>query len=401
MAPKKKSASRKFARRKFSQGKSINRKFSFSWNAGLKGRIMKVLVISMLAMILMFVVAIKAERHAINISENPEQLSFISKSIFAFFIVYFLFVLVYVYFVLTDILSPLRDVSKIAIKVSRREFDVPLFNSESKDEIGVICRAFDKMLVSVSNYASTIREKVRTENELKEKQIEMNYLYASARLSVLQSQINPHFLFNTLNTGVQLAMLEGADKTSDFIEQLAVLFRYNVQDRQYSTIDEELQVIEHFVYIMKVRFGSRLDFEKDIPFGSYPQKLPPMILQPLCENCMKHGLEKQVGKVILKIRRIPGFVEISISNNGADFDPDIRIQILDEVRKGNIYQDSLNPIRIPSQSYRIADISGVGIGLKNVFARLKLFFHRDDIFDIQSDGKGSGTKFIVRVPIYV
>lgn len=116
---------------------------------------------------------------------------------------------------------------------------------------------------------------------------------------------------------------------------------------------------------------------------------------------MKHGLEKQVGKVILKIRRIPGFVEISISNNGADFDPDIRIQILDEVRKGNIYQDSLNPIRIPSQSYRIADISGVGIGLKNVFARLKLFFHRDDIFDIQSDGKGSGTKFIVRVPIYV
>ena len=79
----------------------------------------------------------------------------------------------------------------------------------------------------------------------------MRALYSDAQLRALQSQINPHFLFNTLNTGVQLAMMEGADKTSYFIEQVASFFRYNIQQqKQVATIDEELGLVDNFVYIM-------------------------------------------------------------------------------------------------------------------------------------------------------
>ncbi len=332
--------------------------------------------------------------HSVNsriYSGNRQNIYVLTNVVYAFFILYFFLIFLHVYFIITDILSPLHDISEVAIKVSHQEFDVPLFNIDSRDEIGNICRAFDKMLVSINDYVNTILEKARTENELKEKQIETQTLYTNARLQALQTQINPHFLFNTLNTGVQLAMMEGADKTCEFIEQLAAFFRYNIQDRQNSTIDEELMLIDHFVYIMKVRFGSRLNFVKDVERIVCPQKIPAMILQPLCENCIKHGLENSVGTVTLKIRKITGFVEISISDNGRGFDPEIRRQILDGVRRDSGGGEALVPVSGGSGR-------GNGIGITNVFSRLKLYFQRDDIFDIQTGDGGKGTKFIVRVP---
>jgi len=142
--------------------------------------------------------------------------------------------------------------------VAQQDFDVPLFNKKSHDEIGNICRAFDRMIISIREYIDKIWEKARTENELRERQMEMQALYADAQLKAFQSQINPHFLFNTLNTGAQLAMMEGADKTCFFIEQTSDFFRYNIAQKEDASIDDELGLVDSFVYIMKVRFGKRL-----------------------------------------------------------------------------------------------------------------------------------------------
>ena len=264
-----------------------------------------------------------------SFDKNQMILSRISRVVFVYFSISFVLILAILYFTITQLLQPLENISETANLVAKRNFDIPLFNSNAKDEIGNICRAFDSMIISLNEYMNTILEKARTENELKEQQNEMLRLYSAAKINALQTQISPHFLFNTLNTGVQLAMMEGADKTSEFIEQLAAFFRYNIRpEHQTATIDEELMLIEHFVYIMKVRFGSRLEFVKKVPDEKFNQRLPSMTLQPLVENCIKHGLMNSQGMVELSVQHIPDFIEICISDNGNGFEPEIREKIL-------------------------------------------------------------------------
>lgn len=323
---------------------------------------------------------------------DREKVNFIFQSYFAFFVLLFIFVLLLLGFFVGTITKPLAEISNVALRLAKRDFDVPLFNRTSHDEIGTICQAFDRMIISIREYIDTIWKKARIENELREREMEMRSLYADAQLKAFQNQINPHFLFNTLNTGAQLAMMEGADKTCFFIEQTSDFFRYNIQQKEDATISEELALVDSFVYIMKVRFGKRLAFAKEVPNETFSRRLPAMTLQPLVENCIQHGLQNAMGNVFLKIERKSGFVEIAVGDNGAEFDAGIREKILNAVRNGTssdfASEKSGNEKKEPH----------TGIGLINVFSRLRLYFHRDDIFDICVGKNESGIKFIVRVP---
>jgi sensor histidine kinase YesM len=226
-------------------------------------------------------------------------------------------------------------------------------------------------------------------------------LYADAQIRALQNQINPHFLFNTLNTGAQLAMMEGADKTCYFIEQVADFFRYNIQlQKQDVTIDEELGLVDNFVYIMKVRFGSRLEFTKQVPQRPLTEKLPSMTLQPLVENCIKHGLRNTKGKVTLSIVDCPDITVISISDNGSGIPSDTRVAVINAVFTGKTQLPTTNINTSVAEPSEIG-ATGNGTGLINVFSRLRLYFHRDDVFDIEQNDEGKGTKFIIRIPAHV
>ena len=309
-----------------------------------------------------------------------------------FFLVFSVMIYIVLYFTITSIMDPLVEISDVAHKVARRNFDVPLFNRETNDEIGNICKAFDRMIISIREYIDTIWEKARTEAELKEKEIEMQALYTDAQLRALQNQINPHFLFNTLNTGAQLAMMENADKTCYFIEQVADFFRYNIQQQSRTvSIDEELALVDNFVYIMKVRFGNRLEFIKKIPDGTFPQQIPSMTLQPLVENCIKHGLKNTKGKVCLEVLVEEKFIVISISDNGEGMPEQTRKAVFEAVASGTT---RLAPEVLDDNS------THNGTGLISVFLRLRLQFHRDDLFDI-TDAEEGGTKFIIRIPKHV
>lgn len=310
---------------------------------------------------------------------------------FIFFIILAIAIYMLLYLTITSLTKPLADISEVAHRISKRDFDVPLFNKTSNDEIGNICRAFDRMIISIREYIDTIWEKARTEAELKEKEVEMQALYSAAQLKALQNQINPHFLFNTLNTGAQLAMMEGADKTCYFIEQVADFFRYNIQqEKKEATIDEELGLVDNFVYIMKVRFGSRLEFNKNIPDHEFEERIPVMTLQPLVENCIKYGLKNTKGIVNLTVTEEPAFITVSISDNGCGISEDIKTEIFSAVKND-----------ITSLPTSQSDSKKNGTGIINVFTRLKLYFHRDNIFDITCGNDGIGTKFIIRIPRYV
>ena len=309
-----------------------------------------------------------------------------------FFLVFSVMLFFVLYLTITSIMEPLVEISEVAHKVARRNFDVPLFNRTSNDEIGNICKAFDRMIISIREYIDTIWEKARTEAELKEKEIEMQALYTDAQLRALQNQINPHFLFNTLNTGAQLAMMENADKTCYFIEQVADFFRYNIQQQSRTvSIDEELALVDNFVYIMKVRFGNRLEFIKNIPEGTFPQQIPSMTLQPLVENCIKHGLKNAKGIISLEVSVEDKNIVISISDNGEGMPQKTRDAVFKAVMAGTT--------RLPDD---VLDDNSThnGTGLISVFLRLQLQFHRYDLFDI-TDAQGGGTKFIIRIPKHV
>ena len=314
---------------------------------------------------------------------------FLRMSIIAL-IIFFTLMFSLVSLLLGALTKPLSDISRVAMRVAGMDFDVPLFNSSDDGEIGNICRAFDRMIVSIREYIDKIWEKAAQENELKEKELEMRELYAGAQLRALQNQINPHFLFNTLNTGAQLAMMEGADKTCYFMEQVADFFRYNIQQKgQAASIEEELALVDNFVYIMKVRFGDRLEFVKDVPpEGHYPQLLPRMTLQPLVENCIKYGLQEGKGRVVLSISADVYMTTIRVSDDGVGFPADLREALLAGEDAAAL---------LAARNKDSGSKGGTGTGLSNVISRLRLYFHRNDVFDILFNEEG-GTTFVLRIP---
>lgn len=338
------------------------------------------------------------QQNASNYETNHIQISFTNRVSVIFFMTFAILIFLILYLTITSLTKPLSEISEVAHRVSKRDFDVPLFNRNTNDEIGNICNAFDRMIISIREYIDTIWEKARTEAELKEKEIEMQALYTDAQLRALQNQINPHFLFNTLNTGAQLAMMEGADKTCYFIEQISDFFRYNIQQqKQTATINEELGLVDNFVYIMKVRFGERLEFIKNIEEHKYDELIPAMTLQPLVENCIKHGLKNTKGKVELKIELNEKYIIISVSDNGNGMEEEIKKSVFDAVASETtrlpqeILEASTEPVSMENEKH-------TGTGLINVFLRLKLYYQRNDIFDITSNDNGEGTKFIVKIP---
>lgn len=323
------------------------------------------------------------QRNAEIYSTNKSKFIVLTQISIALILVFFLLILAMLYLSVTHITKPLSDISSVALRIAQQDFDIPLFKNNDSTEIGTICRAFDRMIISIREYIDQIWIKAAQENELREKEMAMRELYANAQLRALQNQINPHFLFNTLNTGAQLAMIEGADKTCYFMEQVADFFRYNISHKgQAATIDEELALIDNFVYIMKVRFGERFEFIKNVSNEKHPQLLPRMILQPLVENCIKHGRSEIKTRVELSVEPELYMTKIKVSDNGEGFSPELRENIL-----------SQNPDMrtIPQAS------DGTGTGLVNVISRLRLYFHRHDVFDIL-DNEGGGTTFLLRIP---
>ena len=333
---------------------------------------------------------LRLQQNATRYNDNQNRITLTNMLSIMFFLVFSILIFFVLYLTITSIMEPLVEISEVSHKISQGDFDIPLFNRKSNDEIGNLCKAFDRMIISIREYIDTIWEKARIEADLKEKEVEMQSLYTDAQLRALQNQINPHFLFNTLNTGAQLAMMENADKTCYFIEQVADFFRYNIQQQsRTASIDEELGLIDNFVYIMKVRFGNRLEFTKVIPEGSFKQQIPSMTLQPLVENCIKHGLKKSKGKVLLKVEKTDDFIIISVSDNGDGMPEETRKAVFEAVASGTT---RLAPEVLDDNS------THNGTGLISVFMRLSLEFHRDDLFDITDGENGKGTKFIIKVP---
>lgn len=173
-------------------------------------------------------------------------------------------------------------------------------------------------------------------------------------------------------------MMEGADRTYEYVQNVADFFRYNVKKSDETvTLQEEIELVDNFIYILNVRFSGDIHYEKKIDKKLLPVQIPSMILQPIVENCVNHGIREMAGngKIILSVFSMEGQPCISIKDNGKGMEQDT----IEKVLNG---------------TYREEDMTGDsnGIGMINIIARLKLFTGTDDVMDIISEGKDTGTE---------
>lgn len=150
----------------------------------------------------------------------------------------------------------------------------------------------------------------------------LNQLKTQAELQALQSKINPHFLYNALNSIVSL-IHEDANKAEDMTMKLSKLFRYslNTQQENFCTVKEELDILNTYLDIEKVRFGNRINFKITAPATLQHYLIPRFLLQPLVENALKHGLKntQENGKLAVTIQEENQQLHISVFDNGIDF----------------------------------------------------------------------------------
>ena len=220
---------------------------------------------------------------------------------------------------------------------------------------------------------------------MREKELLMEAHLKDAQLRYLQAQINPHFLFNTLNAGAQLAMMEGASRTNEYIQNTADFFRYNVKkNNENATIAEELKLIDNYIYILNVRFSGDIGFKKEIDESLLNIIIPSMVIQPVVENSVNYGIRniEWPGEIQIRLYRKEDSAIIEIIDNGI-----------------GIEEQTLNRIRNGENASSDEKSDSNGIGLANVISRLTMFFEKDDVFSIDSEGENKGTVVTIKIPI--
>lgn len=284
-----------------------------------------------------------------------------------------------------SITKPLQQLALTANRVAAGELNVELMPVKGSDEVGIVTSAFNQMVINLRNFIEQLKISMEHEREMKEKELLMETHLKDAQLKYLRAQINPHFLFNTLNAGAQLAMMEGADRTYSYTQNVADFFRYNLTNgNDLVSLKEEIKLVDNYMYILNVRFSNELIYLKDIDEALVHVMVPSMTLQPIVENCVNYGVRNiDREKIIeLSVYKKGHFICISISDNGIGMSEEKLKQVLEGTFKSNDSESDSN-----------------GIGIKNVIGRLKLIYGRDNLFNIESKGYDNGTKVIILIPL--
>lgn len=287
----------------------------------------------------------------------------------------------------TNVTGPIEALSKQAEDIAKGKYHFEREKGNHFREAELLRDTFYDMASHIQEYISELRDKVETENKLRVSETEklkMQNSLNQAELMALQSQINPHFLFNTLNAGVQLAIIEDAERTGNFLEVLSALFRYNIQSLQNKVrLIDEFSNAQRYYALMQVRFGTQFKFVFDLDAHAANFEMPPLILQPLLENALIHGFKNKTenGKIEIKAYATSDHIIIDITDNGEG----IPQADLEKLNRGDFRK----------MSERGGHTTGLGLG--NVYDRLKHFFGTNDIMTFESE-VNQYTRVIIKLP---
>jgi len=294
------------------------------------------------------------------------------------FILLFIFaILIIVVIKFSDRLTkPIRELVNQMKEMGHGNLDVHISSQKgTTNEIYVLENEFNRMVVKQRELISRITEKERKIQETQRKESELKY-------KMLMAQINPHFLFNTLNTIKWSALMSGAQNVATMISHLGNLLEMSInRSGDTITLQEEIKNVESYFYIQKIRFCSSIVLECNISEDTTQCVVPKLILQPLVENSIIHAFTKQeYGKISISSYKTQTELIVIVADNGKGINQDLLRKKLAK----NSYKETMNKFS--------------GIGINNVNERIKLRYGTDYGLEFESN-EGSGTKVIVRLPI--
>jgi len=242
------------------------------------------------------------------------------------------------------ITKPIVSLSKKMKIVEKGNFDIIDINTDFKencDEIGQLDYDFSIMVNKINALIN--------ENYVKQ------LLIKETQLKALQSQINPHFLYNTLASINGLAKISKQNKISVMVKALGNLLRSSISNKEIIvTIDEELSLLSDYIAIQKIRYGDRLNFKMEVAEELRKCSIIKLTLQPIVENSINYALESKTGvcEITVKAYEFPDYIRISVTDNGPGMSEDFIARL---------QKDEIKP-------------NGHGVGLKNIDERIKIMF---------------------------
>ncbi|PQP81435.1 sensor histidine kinase [Paenibacillus sp. PCH8] len=245
---------------------------------------------------------------------------------------------------------------------------------DARDEIGQLTMEFNRMTETIHNlihevYLADIQKK---DLELKQQQ---------AQLHALHSQINPHFLFNTLESVRMRSLIKGEKETAKMVHHMSKMFRKSISWNQHEvTVKEELELIDSFLQIQKYRFGEKLQYRIEADPAVLLYRIPKMVILPFVENASIHGVESTPGEGLIQllVNAEQNQLHIRLEDNGIGMSSSRLEELLS-------YLDQSTDM-------------GEHVGMKNAYSRLKLCYGDRFSFSIQT-WEGEGTHIQIKLPL--
>lgn len=282
-----------------------------------------------------------------------------------------LFVIAFVLFLIQKVTNPLSKLTKF-LKKSSPDEPLPTLPVTTIDEVGQLIISYNRMSSRIEKLADEVKK-----NESLKKEADM---------MALQAQINPHFLYNTLSSVHWMALMKGEGRIADMVGSLSDFLRFSLNNGQeYCTVNQEISHIDNYVNIQSIRYPDKFLYEADIPSELLERKMLKLLLQPLIENAMIHGILKREGVGHISVRAEAGEETIAfvVEDDGVGMSG----ERLEELR-GRI-ASKLDP-------EGVSDYSGGSYGLRNVHNRLLLHYGPDAGLHIESkEGEGTRVTFTI------
>ena len=233
------------------------------------------------------------------------------------------------YLLSRSITKPIGRLSRAAERVARGELSVRV-NVDSGGEVETLARSMNTMIVRTNRL---VKQVTREQTRLRK-----------AELELLQSQINPHFLYNTLDTIIWLAEAGDQPSVVSMVGSLADFFRVSLsQGRDIVTVREELKHVYSYLQIQQVRYQDILEYSINVPEELFEQSIPKITLQPLVENALYHGIKNKrgMGRITLWGERQGGVFRLYVSDNGIGMKKDRLKQVSDTINNPSASDDEI------------------------------------------------------------
>ena len=280
-----------------------------------------------------------------------------------------------------SIMDPIIKLADTSKKIADNDFFVEDVETDNEDELGELVHAFNKMKYATGEYIKALEEKREVLDQLHQQELEnleTEKQLETMNLEVLKNQIQPHFLFNTLNVIAGMADLEEAATTEKMITALSSLFRYNLKTQQPEVfLDQEVKVAKDYMYLQQMRFGNRIQFMFECTEDTENVLVPTFTTQPLLENAIIHGLgpKEEGGYVKMQVFRKEDMLHIRVEDNGI----------------------GMTQLEVIQMRWNLANGTneGVGIGISNIYKRIHSMYEKSHFYIESEKGKGMNVEVVI------